>query len=261
MRGLGRLDHVATGETFGDARNDAPAPAVAPPEPPQPAYALSVTVKDRKDEARLATAIAKLCEEDASLVFAHDQEAGEMRLFGQGEMHVRVALERLAARFGVVVETQKPSVGYKETIRHVVNVRGRHKKQSGGHGQFGDVVLDVGPLPRGDGFAFNETVHGGTVPRNYPRSRRGCRDALERGPLGFPVVDVAVTLTDGSYHTVDSSDMAFRTAARMGVAEALAKGRPGAAGADPVCGGRRAERLPVAHHRHRLGTARTDPRL
>jgi elongation factor G len=224
---FGRLDHVATGETFGDAKNGAPAPAVANVAPPQAAYALSVTVKDRKDEARLATAIAKLSEEDPSLVFVQDQEAGEMRLLGQGEMHVRVALERLAARFGVVVETHRPAIGYKETIRHAVNVRGRHKKQSGGHGQFGDVVLDVAPLARGGGFAFNETVHGGTVPRNYFSAiEEGCKDALGRGPLGFPVVDVAVTLTDGSYHSVDSSDMAFHTAARIGVSEALGKAGP-----------------------------------
>jgi len=224
---FGRLDHIATGDSFGDAKGGVPAPVVPAVAPPQPAYALAVTVKERKDEARLTTAIAKLSEEDPSLVFVHDQEAGEMRLNGQGEMHVRVALERLAARFGVVVETQRPAVGYKETIRQAANVRGRHKKQSGGHGQFGDVVLDVAPLPRGAGFAFKETVHGGAVPRNYFSAiEEGCRDALEHGPLGFPVVDVAVTLTDGSYHTVDSSDMAFRTAARLGVAEALGKAAP-----------------------------------
>ncbi|MCW2316505.1 elongation factor G [Rhodoblastus acidophilus] len=224
---FGRLDHIATGDSFGEAKGGVPAPVVPAVAPPQPAYALAVTVKERKDEARLATAIAKLSEEDPSLAFVHDQEAGEMRLNGQGEMHVRVALERLAARFGVVVETQRPAVGYKETIRQTANVRGRHKKQSGGHGQFGDVVLDVAPLPRGAGFAFKETVHGGAVPRNYFSAiEEGCRDALEHGPLGFPVVDVAVTLTDGSYHTVDSSDMAFRTAARLGVAEALGKAAP-----------------------------------
>ncbi|PPQ35886.1 translation elongation factor 2 (EF-2/EF-G) [Rhodoblastus acidophilus] len=224
---FGRLDHIATGDSFGDAKGGVPAPVVPAVAQPQPAYALAVTVKERKDEARLATAIAKLSEEDPSLVFVHDQEAGEMRLNGQGEMHVRVALERLAARFGVVVETQRPAVGYKETIRQTANVRGRHKKQSGGHGQFGDVVLDVAPLPRGAGFVFKETVHGGAVPRNYFSAiEEGCRDALEHGPLGFPVVDVAVTLTDGSYHTVDSSDMAFRTAARLGVAEALGKAAP-----------------------------------
>jgi elongation factor G len=224
---FGRLEHVATGETFGDAKTSIPAPVVAPVPPPQPAYALAVTVKDRKDEVRLASAMAKLSEEDPSLIFVHDQEQSEMRLLGQGEMHVRVALERLAARFGVLVETHKPNIGYRETIRHAVNVRGRHKKQSGGHGQFGDVVLDVGPRARGEGFAFNETVHGGTVPRNYFSAiEEGCKDALERGPLGFTVVDVAVTLTDGSYHSVDSSDMAFRTAARIGVTEALGKASP-----------------------------------
>jgi elongation factor G len=139
-------------------------------------------------------------------------------------MHLRVALERLSARFGVTVEAHKPVVGYRETIRHAASVRGRHKKQSGGHGQFGDVALDVGPLPRGDGFIFNETVHGGSVPRNFFSAiEEGCRDALVCGPLGFPVVDVSATLTDGSYHSVDSSDMAFRTAARIGMSEALGK--------------------------------------
>jgi elongation factor G len=196
-------------------------------EPPQPTHAVALAVKDRKDEVRLAAALARLNDEDPSLIFVHDQQAGELKLYGQGEMHLRVALERLAARFGVTVDTHKPMVGYRETIRHAVSVRGRHKKQSGGHGQFGDVALDVAPLPRGESFAFSETVHGGAVPRNYFGAiEEGCRDALERGPLGFPVVDVAVTLTDGSYHSVDSSDMAFRTAARIGVSEALAKANP-----------------------------------
>jgi len=224
---FGRLDHVATGETFGDAKNGVPDAVVPVAEPPQPTHALALAVKDRKDEVRLAAAMAKLIEEDPSLVFVQDQEAGELKLFGQGEMHLRVALERLAARFNVTVETQKPSVGYRETIRHAVSVRGRHKKQSGGHGQFGDVALDVAPRARGDGFSFSETVHGGAVPKNYFGAiEEGCRDAMEKGPLGFPVVDVAATLTDGSYHTVDSSDMAFRTAARIGMSDALGKGNP-----------------------------------
>jgi elongation factor G len=224
---FGRLDHVATGDVFGDAKNSAPARAATPAVAPQPTHAIAVAVKDRKDEVRLAAAMARLSDEDPSLVFVQDQAAGEMKLFGQGEMHLRVALERLSARFGVTVETHKPTVGYRETIRHPVSVRGRHKKQSGGHGQFGDVALDVGPVPRGDGFAFSETVHGGAVPKNYFGAiEDGCKDALEKGPLGFPVVDVAVNLTDGSYHSVDSSDMAFRTAARIGVAEALAKASP-----------------------------------
>ena len=184
---FGRLDHVATGDSFGDAKNGVPAAAAAAATPPQPAHALALAVKDRKDEVRLAAAMAKLIEEDPSLAFVQDQEAAEMKLLGQGEMHLRVALERLAARFGVTVETQKPGVGYRETIRHAVSVRGRHKKQSGGHGQFGDVALDVGPLPRGDGFAFNETVHGGAVPRNFFSAiEEGCRDALDEGTARLP---------------------------------------------------------------------------
>jgi len=171
--------------------------------------------------------MAKLTEEDPSLVFTQDQQSGEMKLSGQGEMHLRVALERLSARFGVTVEAKKSAVSYRETIRHPSHVRGRHKKQSGGHGQFGDVVLDVRPVDRGDGFQFEEKVHGGSVPRQYFSSvEAGCRDACAQGPLGFPVVDVAATLVDGSYHTVDSSDMAFRTAARIGMSEALEKGAP-----------------------------------
>jgi len=220
---FGRLEHVATGESFGEVKS-ALASATPVAAAPQPVHALALVVKDRKDEVRLAAALAKLIEEDPSLAFVQDQEAAELKLLGQGEMHLRVALERLSARFGVNVETHKPGVGYRETIRHAVAVRGRHKKQSGGHGQFGDVALEIAPLARGEGFRFSETVHGGAVPRNYFSSiEEGCRDALVKGPLGFPVVDVAANLTDGSYHSVDSSDMAFRTAARIGMAEALEK--------------------------------------
>ena len=176
---------------------------------------------------RLAAALAKLADEDTALAYVHDQESGELKLFGQGEMHLRVTVERLADRFGVAVDTSKPSVAYRETIRDAVTVRGRHKKQSGGHGQFGDVLVEVGPRERGEGFAFFEKVHGGTVPKQYFSSVEiGARDALSRGPLGFPVVDVGVTLIDGSYHTVDSSDMAFRAAAKLALGEALPKARP-----------------------------------
>ncbi len=227
---FGRLEGVATGEAFSELKANGGAPVARPAaiaEPPPPAHAFALLVKDRKDETRLAAALAKLVDEDPSLVFTQDQESSEMKLAGQGEMHLRVALERLATRFGVTVEARKPAVAYRETIRDTVSVRGRHKKQSGGHGQYGDVLLDVKPLARGAGFVFNETVHGGTVPRNYfPSVEHGCRDALLRGPLGFIVVDVAATLTDGSYHTVDSSDMAFRQAARIGMSEALSKARP-----------------------------------
>ena len=230
---FGRLDHVATGDSFTDAKmtdaklRSSNGAAIPKPTPPQAVHALALKVKDRKDEVRLAAAMQKLAEEDPSLTFVQDQASGEMKLFGQGEMHVRVALEKLAARFGVTVEAKKPSVSYRETIREPTTIRGRHKKQSGGHGQFGDVVIDIKPRARSEGFAFNETVHGGTVPRQYFSSvEAGCRDALTRGPLGFQVVDVAVTLTDGSYHTVDLSDMAFRQAAKIAMNEGLPKCKP-----------------------------------
>ncbi len=143
-------------------------------------------------------------------------------------MHLRVATERLADRFTVPIERHKPVVGYRETIKKpVLNQRGRHKKQSGGHGQFGDVVIDVKPLPRGSGFKFNEVITGGAVPRNYiPSVEEGVIDGLKHGPLGFPVIDLSVTLTDGSYHAVDSSDMAFRQAGRIGIHEALPQAQP-----------------------------------
>lgn len=224
---FGRLEHVATGDSFGDAKAGSVAAVVPAVAVGAPVHAFALTIKDRKDEVRLAAAMAKLVEEDPSLVFVQDQESGEMKLFGQGEMHLRVALERLQARFGVAVEAHKPQIAYRETIRAEVSVRGRHKKQSGGHGQFGDVALTIKPRGRGEGFAFDETVHGGAVPRQYFSSvEAGAKDAMQRGPLGFPVVDVGVTLTDGSYHTVDSSDMAFRAAAKIGLAEALPKANP-----------------------------------
>jgi elongation factor G len=142
-------------------------------------------------------------------------------------MHLRVATERLSDRFGVAIERRTPSVGYRETIRKPIVQRGRHKKQSGGHGQYGDVVLDIKPLPRGGGFSFADKITGGVVPRNYiPSVEEGIIDALKHGPLGFPVVDLTVALIDGSYHTVDSSDMAFRTAGRIGIAEGLPQCQP-----------------------------------
>ena len=220
-----RLEDLKTGDRFAEGK--ATPDAADLPSPPHPTQAFAIKVKDRKDEVRLAAALAKLCEEDPALSFVQDAEMSEMKLYGQGEMHLRVTQERLSDRFGVTIQTQKPTVAYRETIRDLVTVRGRHKKQSGGHGQYGDVVVEVGPRGRGEGFAFAEKVHGGSVPRQYFSSvEMGAKDAMGRGPLGFPVVDVAVTLTDGSYHTVDSSDMAFRAAARLALDEALSKARP-----------------------------------
>jgi len=222
---LGKLDSVKTGDTLSGGKTAPRALASVEPTPPVLAIALAAT--DRKDDVKLGQALLRLNEEDPSLTMIQNPRTHDIVLWGQGEMHLRVALERLRDRFGVNVKSQPPAIGYQETIRKSITQRGRHKKQSGGHGQFGDVVLEVRPMPRGGGFAFTEKVVGGAVPRNYIGAvEEGVVDGLLRGPLGFPVIDVQVTLTDGSYHSVDSSDLAFRTAARIGVSEALPQCAP-----------------------------------
>lgn len=222
---LGRLDAFRTGDALSTEKDCRP--VLDGLEPPQPVYGLAVNVGERKDEIKLTAALGKLIDEDPSLVLVQDPVLRQMVLQGQGEMHLRVALERLGRRYGVHAETHKPLIPYKETIRRGVEVRGRHKKQSGGHGQFGDVVVEISPQPRGEGFVFSEAITGGAIPRNYiPAVEAGVRDYLNSGPLGFPVVDVAVRLKDGSYHTVDSSDQAFRTAGRIAMAEGMPKCAP-----------------------------------
>ncbi|SHF17584.1 translation elongation factor 2 (EF-2/EF-G) [Kaistia soli DSM 19436] len=223
--GFGKLDGAATGMTL--AAGKSAVPQLAPLAAPEPVMALAIGSIDRKDEAKLALALAKLSEESPAMVVGQDADTGEVRLGGQGEMHLRVAMERLAARFGLSVEQRPPSIPYRETIRASATVRGRHKKQSGGHGQFGDCVLEVRPQPRGAGFLFEDAITGGAIPRNYiPAVEAGVLDALKKGPLGHRVVDVAVRLTDGSYHSVDSSDQAFRTAGQIGMREALEQCQP-----------------------------------
>ena len=155
---------------------------------PYPAVlAISVSAKERKDDVKLGQALHKLVDEDPSIHLVHNPETHEMVVWGQGEMHLRVATERLAGHFGVAISTGRPSVGYNETIKKPVQQRGRHKKQSGGHGQFGDVVLDIKPLPRGAGFKFEDKITGGVVPRNYiPSVEEGVIDALKHGPARLP---------------------------------------------------------------------------
>ena len=222
---LGKLDTVKTGDTVSSGKT-APARWCSV-EPTPPVLAMALAATDRKDDVKLGQALLRLNEEDPSLTMIHNPQTHDIVLWGQGEMHLRVALERLRDRFGVNVKSQPPAIGYQETIRKAITQRGRHKKQSGGHGQFGDVVLEIKPMPRGGGFEFHEKVVGGAVPRNYIGAvEEGVVDGLVRGPLGFPVIDVQVTLTDGSYHSVDSSDLAFRTAARIGVSEALPQCQP-----------------------------------
>ncbi len=223
--GLGKLDEAKTGMTLGNGK-EAPVQVIRLVAP-DPVLGSAVVSGERKDDVKLSASLAKVQEEDPSLIVLQNQDTGETLLEGQGEMHLRVALERLTGKYGITVKTHEPAIPYKETIRGSASVRGRHKKQSGGHGQFGDVVLEIKPLPRGTGFQFAETITGGVVPRNYiPSVEGGVTEYLSKGPLGFPVVDVAVTLTDGSYHTVDSSDQAFRMAAQIGMREGMPQCKP-----------------------------------
>jgi len=222
---LGRLEGIKTGDTISAEKGGAV--QAKSPAAPAPVFAIGLGLKDRKDEVKLTTALAKLLQDDPSLGIETNSDTHQLLLLGQGEMHLRVALERLQRKYGIAVERQPRMVPYKETIRSGTQVRGRHKKQSGGHGQFGDVVLEIQPLPRGTGFTFGEKITGGVVPRQFiPSVEIGVKDYLQHGPLGFPVVDVSVTLLDGSYHTVDSSDMAFRQAARIGMTDGLPKCSP-----------------------------------
>ncbi len=217
---LGRLEEVATGETLSSGR--AGAKLKMKFETLTPVYGLAVTAADRKDEVKLTAAIAKLREEDPSLVFEQQADLHQMTLLGQGEMHLRVAVDRLASKYGLKLQTHRPQIPYKETIKKSTTQRGRHKRQTGGHGQFGDVVIEIKPVPRGSGFTFDDEIAGGVVPRNFiPSVEKGIIDYLKEGPLGFPVVDITVALVDGSYHAVDSSDAAFQTAARIGMTEGM----------------------------------------
>jgi len=215
---LGRLDGVATGDTLG-------APALPFPPPPAPTYALAVEPEDRKDEVKLGAALAKLSEEDPSLIVVHYAETSETVLQGQGEQHLRAALDRLGATLKVA--THRPRVAFRETIRQRIRHHARLKRQTGGHGQFADVTLEVAPLPRGEGFRFVDRIVGGAIPRKFiPACGEAAEEAAKKGPLGNPVVDLEVTLVDGGFHSVDSSDMAFATATRMAMQEALAKADP-----------------------------------
>lgn len=219
---LGKIEPAQTGMTLTSHKGGRP--ALADIVPPSPVMGFAIASLEHKDDVKLSAAITKITEEDPSLQIRQDQDTGETLLEGQGEMHLRVALERLEHKFGIKVKASPGNIPYKESAHGHAAVRGRHKKQSGGHGQFGDVALEVTAGERGSGFVFVDKITGGVVPRQYiPAVEEGVREFLAKGLHGFPVVDLQVSLTDGSYHTVDSSDMAFKTAAQIGMREAMAK--------------------------------------
>lgn len=212
---ISRLEGIKTGDTL--SSNGQLKAELPKSEQMMPVYALAIAPEKRNDEVKLSGALTKLLEEDPSLHWEQHGDTHEVILWGQGEIHIQVALDRLRRKYNLPMSTHLPQVPYKETIRKsAASIHGRYKHQSGGHGQFGDVYLEIKPLPRGEGFNFGETIVGGAVPRQYiPGVEMGVRESLAHGPLGFPVVDVAVTLTNGSYHTVDSSEQAFKQAARI----------------------------------------------
>ncbi|MEH2437797.1 MAG: elongation factor G [Nostoc sp.] len=223
---LSRLEGIKTGDTISTEQQS----AIKLPKAVElePVYALAITPEKRNDEVKLSGAITKLLEEDCSLAWEQHGDTHEVILWGQGEIHLQVALDRLRRKYNLPMTTHLPQVPYKETIRKTVaSIHGRYKHQSGGHGQFGDVFLDIKPLPRGTGFNFNETIVGGVVPKQYiPGVEMGVREFLTHGPLGFPIVDLAVTLTNGSYHNVDSSEQAFKQAARLAMQTGIPQAEP-----------------------------------
>ncbi len=220
---LGRLEGIATGDVVssGSQKPDLPRGLQL-----KPVFALAIAAVNRKDEVKLSSALTKLIEE----ILLHWEQHGDTKeviLWGQGEIHLQAALDRLARKYNLPMTTHLPQVPYKETIKASTKSHGRYKHQTGGHGAFGDVYLDIKPFARGEGFQFHESIVGGVVPKQYiPGVETGVREYLGHGPLGFPVVDIDVTLTDGSYHSVDSSEQAFKQAARLAMTEGLPKCHP-----------------------------------
>jgi len=226
LASLGRMDPVKTGDVLVENGNGN-VPELAWLEPMQPMTALALHTIKSGDEVKLSAALAKLIEEDPSFRLEQNQETQERVFWGRGEIHLKNAVERLKTKYNVEVRAERPQVPYRETIKKGCEVRGRHKRQTGGHGQFGDVHFRIKPLPRGGGVVFTEEIVGGVVPRNFiPAVEDGVRDYCKQGPLGFPVVDLSVCLFFGSYHDVDSSEMAFKTAARIGMQEGLVQCSP-----------------------------------
>lgn len=222
---LGRLERTQAGDLLTDKEPTVKADFW--PEPPTPVYELAIRAENRADEVKLSAALHKLLDEDPALRFEQRPDVGELVLAGQGEIHLDAACARLRGRFNVPVVARPPQPPYRETIRKPADVHARFKRQSGGHGQFADVALTVAPLPRGEGIRFNDAVVGGAVPRQYiPAVEAGVREWAAQGPLGFPAVDFEATLTGGQFHAVDSSELAFKTAARQAMQEAFVKCEP-----------------------------------
>jgi elongation factor G len=195
---------------------------------PKPILSYAIEAKSKADIDRVSLGLHKLIEEDPTLEFSRNDETKEMVLSGMGQFHIDLALEKLHRKFGVDVLLHTPKIPYRETIKTKSQAQGKYKKQTGGHGQYGDCWLEVAPLPRGQGFAFENRVVGGAIPRNFiPAVEKGVHEAMHEGSLsGCPVVDVQVAVYDGSYHAVDSSEMSFKIAGSMAFRKAMESAHP-----------------------------------
>jgi len=222
---VAKLKDTLTGDTLADKGSPVEYPAVKLPEP---SIAFAIEAKSRQDEDRMGNAIHRILEEDQSLRFFRDPQTKEFLLGGSGQQHVEIVVSRLKRRYGVDVALKAPKIPYRETIRGKADVQGRHKKQTGGHGQFGDCWIRMEPLPRGAQFEFVNEIFGGSIPKNYiPAVEKGIIEAAQNGFLaGYPMVDFRVVLYDGSYHDVDSSELSFKLAARKAFKNAMAEAKP-----------------------------------
>lgn len=220
-----RLEEAKTGDTLCDPNARVIFPA---PELPEPMHSSALRGATRQDEDKLGSALERAAEEDVGFRYMRSEDTGELVVSGMGPLHLETVVSRLQRQFQVKVELSEPKVPYRETITQSVRVHGRHKKQTGGRGQFGDVWIRVEPLPRGEGFEFVDAIVGGAIPQQFiPSVEKGCRAAMQKGPLaGYPVTDVKVTLDDGQTHPVDSSDIAFQLAGQIAMREALSQAAP-----------------------------------
>lgn len=222
---VAKLQFTSTGDTLCAKENPVEFPPIAFP---LPMYTRAIYPKKKGDEEKIMSALTRLMDEDPTIIVTKNTVTKEFLISGMGDQHIEIIMERMQRKFGVEAELRAPIIEYRETIRGTAEVEGKHKKQSGGHGQYGHVVIKMEPLPPGGGFEFVDKIFGGAVPRQYiPAVEKGMREAMEKGILaGYPVVDMRITLLDGSYHTVDSSEMAFKTASNIAFKKAMEQCRP-----------------------------------
>lgn len=225
LAAVAKLKDTHSGDVLGDPKSGF---AIQPLSFPEPVLSYAIVPKTRGDEDKISTSMHRLQDEDPSIGYTRDEQTHDLLLSGQGQMHIEVTVAKLRRRFGVEVELKPPHIPYRETIALPTEAHGRHKKQTGGHGQFGDCKVRVEPLPPGSGVVFEDDIFGGSIPRQFvPAVEKGVREACARGYLaGYPMVDLKVTVFDGSYHDVDSNEMSFKMAGRLAIRDAMTRARP-----------------------------------